>query len=119
MPPGLIDEQGGTDGRVQRLDAGGHRYRDADVSCRDHVRRQPASFTAHEDDGRLLQVAGIRREAAKLTHETDTNYIFLSFVTKYLPTGLIGLILGVIFSAAMSASSGEVNSLATVTMVAM
>jgi len=47
----------------------------------------------------------------------DTNYIFLSFVTKYLPAGLVGLVIAVIFAATMSASSGEINSLATVTVV--
>ena len=47
----------------------------------------------------------------------DTNYIFLSFVTHYLPVGLVGLIVAVIFSAAMSSSSGEINSLATVTVI--
>jgi Na+/proline symporter len=46
-----------------------------------------------------------------------TNYIFLSFVTKYLPAGVVGLIIAVIFAAAMSAISGEVNSLATVTVI--
>jgi Na+/proline symporter len=71
-----------------------------------------SDFRAAQD-----KVNEIRKDAAKLTHESDTNYIFLSFVTRYLPSGLVGLILGVIFSAAMSASSGEINSLATVTMV--
>ncbi len=47
----------------------------------------------------------------------DTNYIFLSFVTNYLPAGVVGLIIAVIFSAAMSAVSGEINSLATVTII--
>jgi Na+/proline symporter len=47
----------------------------------------------------------------------DTNYIFLSFVTKYLPTGIVGLVIAVIFAATMSASSGEINSLATVTVI--
>jgi len=47
----------------------------------------------------------------------DTNYIFLSFVTKYLPAGLVGLIIAVIFSAAMSSTSGEINSLATVAVI--
>jgi Na+/proline symporter len=49
--------------------------------------------------------------------ERDTNYIFLSFVTHYLPRGAVGLVLAVIFTAAMSASSGEINSLATVSIV--
>jgi SSS family transporter len=47
----------------------------------------------------------------------DTNYIFLSFVTRYLPVGVVGLVIGVIFTAAMSAISGEINSLATVTVI--
>ena len=58
-----------------------------------------------------------RRTPMKLSEESDTNYIFLSFVTTYLPRGLVGLMLAVIFTAAMSASSGEINSLATVTMI--
>ncbi len=47
----------------------------------------------------------------------DTNYIFLTFVTRYLPVGIVGLVIAVIFAATMSASSGEINSLATVTVV--
>ncbi len=71
------------------------------------------------DDFRAAQekVNSVRQDAAKLASESDTNYIFLSFVTTYLPRGLVGLILGVIFTAAMSASSGEINSLATVSMI--
>ncbi|MEO8371863.1 MAG: sodium:solute symporter, partial [Candidatus Solibacter sp.] len=65
-----------------------------------------------------------RTSAAKLVETSggekdfsDTNYIFLSFVTKYLPSGLVGLLIAVIFAATMSASSGEINSLATVAVV--
>jgi Na+/proline symporter len=47
----------------------------------------------------------------------DTNYIFLSFVKTYLPIGLIGLLIGVIFSASMGSTSGEINALATVSVV--
>jgi Na+/proline symporter len=53
----------------------------------------------------------------KVGKENDTNYIFLSFVTHYLPRGVVGLIIGVIFTAAMSAISGEINSLATVSVI--
>jgi SSS family transporter len=71
------------------------------------------------DEFRAAQknVDDAREEAQKLAGESDTNYIFLSFVTHYQPKGIVGLIIGVIFTAAMSASSGEINSLATVTMV--
>ncbi|MEO8028731.1 MAG: sodium:solute symporter [Bryobacteraceae bacterium] len=61
-----------------------------------------------------------RKDGAKLASpafSNDTNYIFLSFVTHYLPPGVVGLIIGVIFTAAMSAISGEINSLATVTVI--
>jgi Na+/proline symporter len=47
----------------------------------------------------------------------DTNYIFLSFVMRYLPVGLVGLVIAVIFSASMSSTSGEINSLATVSVI--
>ncbi len=47
----------------------------------------------------------------------DTNYIFLSFVTHFLPVGLVGLLVAVIFSASMSSTSGEINSLATVSVI--
>jgi len=65
-----------------------------------------------------------RRRASQLVEVSggekgfsDTNYIFLTFVTHYLPTGIVGLVIAVILAATMSASSGEINSLATVTVV--
>jgi Na+/proline symporter len=65
------------------------------------------------------ELDAVRRDAGTLVEKgfNDTNYIFLSFVTKYLPAGVVGLIIAVIFAAAMSAISGEVNSLATVTVI--
>lgn len=47
----------------------------------------------------------------------DTNYVFLNFVMDYLPVGVIGLIIALIFSAAMSSTSSELNALATTTSV--
>jgi Na+/proline symporter len=70
------------------------------------------------------EIDSARARAARLVEDTggekgfsDTNYIFLSFVTRYLPAGIVGLVIAVIFAATMSASSGEINSLATVTVV--
>jgi len=69
-------------------------------------------------------VDAARRQGASLVEATggekgfrDTNYIFLSFVTKYLPAGIVGLVIAVILAATMSSSSGEINSLATVSVV--
>lgn len=47
----------------------------------------------------------------------DSDYIFLKFILTYLPHGLIGLLLAVIFSAAMSSTSGELNALASTTTI--
>lgn len=61
------------------------------------------------------QVDAVHKEATKGFN--DTNYVFLNFVTQHLPVGFVGLVIAVIFGAAMSVSSGEINSLATVTMI--
>jgi Na+/proline symporter len=64
-----------------------------------------------------------RAEAISLAKKTnsgefnDTNYIFLTFVTHYLPAGVVGLIMATIIGAAMSSVSSEINSLATVTII--
>lgn len=45
----------------------------------------------------------------------DKDYMFISFILKNLPRGLIGLLLAVILSAAMSSTSSELNALASTT----
>jgi solute:Na+ symporter, SSS family len=45
----------------------------------------------------------------------DGDYIFLSFIMGYLPIGLVGLLLAMIFSGAMSSTSGELSALGSVT----
>ena len=47
----------------------------------------------------------------------DANYVFPTFITTELPAGLVGLLIAAIFVAAMSASGGELNSLATATII--
>jgi Na+(H+)/acetate symporter ActP len=47
----------------------------------------------------------------------DRDYIFLNFVLNNLPNGIIGLLLAVIFLAAMSSMAGELSALASTTSV--
>ncbi|MCA9525632.1 MAG: sodium:solute symporter [Myxococcales bacterium] len=47
----------------------------------------------------------------------DSDYIFVSFVLKYLPPGLVGLLLAVILSAAMSSTASELNALGSTSVV--
>jgi SSS family transporter len=51
------------------------------------------------------------------TSYNDTNYVFPTFVTRYMPIGLVGLIIAAIFAAAMSSIAAELNSLATATVI--
>ncbi|MEQ8240682.1 MAG: sodium:solute symporter [Cyclobacteriaceae bacterium] len=47
----------------------------------------------------------------------DADYVFLTFILNYLPHGVIGLLIAVIFSAAMSSTSSELNALASTTSI--
>jgi SSS family transporter len=47
----------------------------------------------------------------------DKDYVFIHFILNYLPTGLIGLLLAVIFSAAMSSTASELNALSSTTTI--
>lgn len=47
----------------------------------------------------------------------DTNYVFLHFVKKYLPAGLIGLVFAVVFLASWGSISAAINALASSTLV--
>ncbi len=112
-----------------RLPAIQQRYEDAFArrkeAAEDYVRAEHAGdrsaraaivsrFHAAEQELNDAHVAGERLVGKDFD---DTNYIFLSFVTRYLPAGLVGLLIAVIFTAAMSSTSGEINALATVTVI--
>ena len=47
----------------------------------------------------------------------DTNYVFLNFVTHYLPKGLIGLLIAIVFMASMGSTASALNSLASTTVI--
>jgi Na+/proline symporter len=47
----------------------------------------------------------------------DTDYIFLNFVLNQLPHGIVGLLLAVIFSAAMASMASELSALASTTTI--
>jgi hypothetical protein len=51
------------------------------------------------------------------TPAPDVNYVFPTFITTRMPTGLIGLMIAAIFAAAMSSIAAELNSLSTSTVI--
>ncbi|MDO5968217.1 sodium:solute symporter [Flavivirga aquimarina] len=63
------------------------------------------------------ELKDLYKASAKDTQTNDRDYMFISFILKYLPKGLIGLLLAVILSAAMSSTASEINALATITSI--
>ena len=47
----------------------------------------------------------------------ETDFIFLHFILNYLPQGLIGLMIALILSAAMSSTSAEISALSAITTI--
>lgn len=90
----------------------------------------------HQNDELKMQEASIGLQSAQISTEiirksaqklfiknnekadtNDTNYVFLSFVMSYLPIGLVGLLIAIIFLAAMGSTASGLNSLASTTIV--
>src|SRR5215470_17808930 len=69
------------------------------------------------------EIGAVRKRAGDLVQSetgktfNDTNYVFPTFLTTYAPIGVVGLLIAAIFAAAMTASSGELNALATTTVM--
>ncbi|HLP47855.1 MAG TPA: sodium:solute symporter, partial [Candidatus Kapabacteria bacterium] len=67
--------------------------------------------------GLKTQGVALIRQHTDTEDTGDTNYIFLYFVLKYMPVGLLGLIIAAIFAASMSSTSSELNALASTSVV--
>lgn len=82
------------------------------------VAAQAEAFRAAEAD-----LKTVRGEATALVSRVtgqrynDVNYVFPTFITTYMPVGVVGLLLAAIFAAAMSSIAAELNSLSTATVI--
>ena len=84
------------------------------------TKKQIINLNKKEDELRkegksLIKKAGIEKNIKVETNDKD--YIFINFILNNLPNGIIGLLLAVILSAAMSSTSSEINALATTSVV--
>src|SRR5262249_31315051 len=93
----------------------------AAVDARRAAARQGDRMAFLSSDARVREV---RAEATRVVRGVsgdvrynDVNYVFPTFVITRLPVGLVGLMIAAIFVAAMSASGGELNALATATVI--
>ncbi|WP_111684074.1 sodium:solute symporter [Winogradskyella tangerina] len=80
----------------------------------DELKSNSESATYKEKSNALKT---LYNDAAKDTQTNDRDYMFIRFILNHLPKGLIGLLLAVILSAAMSSTASEINALATITSI--
>ncbi|AWM12437.1 sodium:solute symporter [Flavobacterium sediminis] len=80
------------------------------------LRKQMVALANKEKDLREEAKAVIATVDSS-SETNDKDYVFLYFILHYLPKGLLGLLLAVIFSAAMSSSASGLNSLAATTAI--
>ncbi len=71
---------------------------------------------ARQSDIRKNAIALMKKTNSKADTD-DTNYVFLNFVTHYLPRGLIGLLIAIVFLASMGSTASALNSLASTSVV--
>ena len=65
------------------------------------------------DARELIEISAKNKEEKVETNDKD--YVFIHFILNNLPKGLIGLLLAVILSAAMSSTASELNALSSTT----
>lgn len=68
-----------------------------------------------KDSVNRVTAKALIKKANKNAETNDKDYVFIHFILNNLPKGLIGLLLAVILSAAMSSTASELNALGTIT----
>ncbi len=63
------------------------------------------------------QAKAVLTKAVPGAETRDADYIFITFVTRWLPSGLVGLLIAVILAAAMSSTASELNALGSTSTV--
>lgn len=73
-------------------------------------------FALKEEAKELVALLNQQKDFKKI-ESNDKDYVFIHFILNNLPKGLIGLLLAVILSAAMSSTASELNALASTTAI--
>ncbi len=80
------------------------------------LRKELVAISNKENDLRD-QAREVISKADPKAETNDKDYVFIHFILNYLPKGLIGLLLAVILSAAMSSTASGLNALASTTAI--
>src|SRR5262249_40175480 len=105
-----------TEARYQQAFAERRDAAQALLASRDAASRERYRSAQKQLDTFRAEGAALARVASGRPYN-DTNHIFLPFVIRYLPAGVVGLIMAAIFGAVLSTISAELNSLATSTVI--
>lgn len=84
----------------------------AEAAARGALRDAAARVKTLRDDAKTLVSRALPRAETK-----DADYVFIGFVLRYVPSGLVGLLIAVILCAAMSSTSSELAALGSTTTV--
>jgi SSS family solute:Na+ symporter len=90
---------------------------DAGDEGRIDVQRKVLQTADQKDKEIRASVVQLMEKNDAQANTKDNNYIFLSFVTQYLPKGLVGLLIAIIFLASMGSTASALNSLASTTVI--
>jgi SSS family solute:Na+ symporter len=90
---------------------------DSDDQLRIDAQRKVLQSADQKDKAIREKVVQLMEKNDVQANTKDNNYIFLSFVTQYLPKGLIGLLVAIIFLASMGSTASALNSLASTTVI--
>ena len=82
----------------------------------ENLKQEISKITAVELANREEAKAVLKQLDADI-ETNDKDYVFIHFILNNLPRGLIGLLLAVILSAAMSSTASELNALASTTTI--
>ncbi len=96
--------------RIKQIDFA----RTEDQAKMDRLRTEISQLNASEDSLRVQSKALIK-QANPIAETNDKDYVFIHFILNNLPRGIIGLLLAVILSAAMSSTASELNALGSTT----
>ncbi len=78
------------------------------------AKQQIININKKDSTNRVIAKALIKQADAN-AETNDKDYVFIHFILNNLPMGLVGLLLAVILSAAMSSTASELNALGTIT----
>jgi solute:Na+ symporter, SSS family len=87
-----------------------------DQSRVDALQTQVKALASEEKEVRNEAKAVIKQVDSRAEIK-DEDYVFITFIMNFMPIGIVGLLLAVIFSAAMSSIASELNALATTTVI--